>query len=105
MKNTRLLWITALSCLLVLSCTSVFGQVTANASIQGVVTDKSQALVGGATVTATNNATGATRSTTTSATGEYRLDSLAAGFYTIKASAKCFGPTAIKNPEPLVCPP
>ncbi|HJX82987.1 MAG TPA: carboxypeptidase regulatory-like domain-containing protein, partial [Candidatus Angelobacter sp.] len=101
MKNTRLLWITALSCL-ILSCTGLFGQVTANTSIQGVVTDKSQAVVAGATVSVTNNATGATRSTTTNASGEYRLDSLAAGFYTIKISAKGFGGTEIKSLELLV---
>jgi len=102
MKNTRLLWITVFCSLLILSCTSLLGQVTTNASIQGVVTDKSQAVLGGATVTVINNATGAIRSTTTNASGEYRLDSLAPGFYTVKISAKGFGGSEVKNLELLV---
>jgi len=49
----------------------------------GTVTDQNGALVGGATVTARNNATGAERTTTTSSAGLFAFEALQPGSYTI----------------------
>jgi hypothetical protein len=77
-------------------------QVTASATVQGTVVDKSEAVVSGAEVTITNKATGATRTTKTNASGEYRFDLLPAGIYTIKANAPGFAAAQAKDVELLV---
>jgi len=91
-----------MSSLLLLSCINLFGQANSTATLQGTVTDKSQAVVSGADVTVTNKGTGATRSTKTNASGEYRLEALAAGIYNVKISAKGFSSAEAKDLELLV---
>lgn len=59
-------------------------------SIFGFVKDKSQAVVAGAKVTATNVETNLVKETTSSSDGEYRLLALPAGTYTVTASAAGF---------------
>ena len=59
-------------------------------SIFGFVRDKSQAVVAGAHVTATNVETNLTKETTSGPDGEYRLLALPAGSYTITGSATGF---------------
>lgn len=61
-----------------------------NASIQGTITDKTGAIVSGATVTVTNQATGVTQTTTSTATGFYSVRGLPPGSYTVRAEAKGF---------------
>ena len=85
-----------------ISCGVVFAQATASASLAGTVVDKNQAVIRGATVTATNKATGLTRTATTNDSGEYKIDLLPAGRYDIKASASGFGDTSSENVELLV---
>jgi len=80
----------------------MFGQATANASLQGTITDKSQAVISKAQVTITNKETGATRTTTTNDVGEYRFDSLSAGTYSLKATASGFSTAEASNLELLV---
>ena len=46
MNSKRWLLVALMSCLVLLGATSLFGQATANASLQGTVTDKSQAVIG-----------------------------------------------------------
>jgi hypothetical protein len=46
MNSKRWLSLAVISCLVLLSSTSLFGQATANASLQGTVMDKSQAVIG-----------------------------------------------------------
>ena len=58
--------------------------------ISGTVTDSSGAVVKGATVTATNNATGESRNATTSDAGFYRIVELPPGVYKVTASASGF---------------
>ncbi|MBZ5521530.1 MAG: TonB-dependent receptor [Acidobacteriia bacterium] len=87
---------------MLLSCINLFGQATATASLQGAVTDKSQAVIAGADVTVTNKATGAVRTTKTDATGEYRLEGLSAGVYDVKVSAKGFSSAQAKDLQVLV---
>jgi Carboxypeptidase regulatory-like domain/TonB dependent receptor len=103
MISKRWLCIAVMSCLVLLSSASLFGQATANASLQGTITDKSQAVIGNkAVVTLTNKETGAVRTTTTNDTGEYRFESVAAGIYSLKATAPGFSTAETKSIELLV---
>lgn len=63
-----------------------------NSSIQGIVTDASAAVVTGASVRATNLATGVSRETATSADGLYRALSLGPGTYRITVEKAGFRP-------------
>jgi outer membrane receptor protein involved in Fe transport len=83
------------------SATTLFAQATASGSIQGTVTDKSQAIVPGADVVITSKATGTTRSATSNDTGHFRFDLLSAGAYTVKVSKKGFS-SVLQNVELLV---
>ena len=102
MNSKRWLCLAVMSCLVLFSA-SMFGQATANASLQGTITDKSQAVIGNkAVVTLTNVETGATRTGNTNDSGEYRFDSLTAGMYSVKATAPGFSTAEAKNLELLV---
>ncbi len=81
---------------------TVFAQATASASLSGTVLDKNQAAIKGATVTATNKATGQTRTSTTNDSGEYKIDLLPAGRYDIKINASGFTDATSENVELLV---
>jgi hypothetical protein len=103
MNSKRWLCIAVMSCLVLLSSASLFGQATANASLQGTITDKTQAVIGNkAVVTLTNKETGAVRTINTNETGEYRFDSLSAGIYSLKATAPGFSTVETKSIELLV---
>ncbi|MFL6313423.1 MAG: TonB-dependent receptor domain-containing protein [Terriglobales bacterium] len=102
MNSKRWLCIAVMSCLVLLSSASLFGQATANASLQGTITDKSQAVISKAQVTLTNKQTGATKTTTTNDTGGYQFESLSAGMYSIKATAPGFSSAEAKDVELLV---
>jgi hypothetical protein len=65
--------------------------------LTGEVTDPSGGVIVGATVTATNLATGQERSVTTDASGTYKFSLLAAGNYTIKFSANGFKTSQVKS--------
>src|SRR6266705_2453982 len=88
--------------LIALTFGSASAQATASASLAGTVVDKNQAVIRGATVTATNKATGLTRTATTNDSGEYKIDLLPAGRYDVKASASGFGDAGSENVELLV---
>ncbi len=60
------------------------------ASIEGTVTDKSGAVVSGATVTATDQATNVTHSSVTDASGFYRINELPPGTYRVDVEASSF---------------
>src|SRR5262249_10905679 len=95
--------IAVMGCLVLLSSMSVFGQVTASASLQGTVVDKTQAVIGGkAEVTVTNKETGASRTTKTNDAGEYRFELLPAGTYTVKVTASGFSSAEAKGVEILI---
>ena len=69
------------------------------ASLQGTVTDKSGAVVPGANVTITDQATQVTRNTVTSDSGFYRIPALPPGHYTVLVEAKSFGKATTKDVE------
>lgn len=101
--NSKRWFLAILCCLGLLSSSSLLGQVTASASLQGTIIDKTQAVIGNkAEVTITNKETGATRSTKTNDAGEYRFESLPAGIYTVKVTAPGFTSAETKDLEVLV---
>ena len=103
MNRKRWLFVALTSCLVLLGAISLFGQVTANSSLQGTITDKTQAVIGGkADVTLTSKQTGATRTTKTNDAGEYHFDALSAGIYSIKVSAPGFSSAEVRDLEILV---
>jgi hypothetical protein len=69
------------------------------ASIEGTVTDKSGAVVSGATVTVTNQATGVTRNTVTGDSGFYRITGLPPGRYKVDVEAASFKKTSKSDVE------
>ena len=60
------------------------------AELVGTIMDPSGAVVPGATVTATNEATGAVREVQSNVEGSYRVAPLPAGSYTIEVAADAF---------------
>lgn len=103
MNSKRWLCVAVMSCLVLLSTATLFGQATASASLQGTITDKSQAVIGNkAEVTLTNKQTGAIRTTNTNDAGEYRFESLSAGMYSVKTTAPGFSTAETKELELLV---
>jgi Carboxypeptidase regulatory-like domain len=63
---------------------------TSKGSIGGTVTDPSDAVITGATVTARNDETGEARSTTSGGNGQYRIDAVELGSYSVDFTAKGF---------------
>jgi hypothetical protein len=103
MNSKRWLCIAVMSCLALLSSSSLFAQVTATASLQGTITDKSQAVIGNkAEITITSKETGAVRTMKTNDAGEYKFEALSAGIYSIKVTAPGFSITEAKNVELLI---
>ena len=88
--------------LVVVMSNSASAQVTASGALSGTISDKNGGVIKGATVTATNKATGQARSATTDDEGRYKIDLLPAGQYDIRTSASGFGDATSENVELLV---
>ena len=78
-----------------LSSPLVFGQATG--SFAGTVTDKAAAVIAGATVKITSQATGLTREARTDDSGHYLIPLLPVAFYTIRVEASGFGAAEQKD--------
>ena len=87
--------------IVLLSAVHVFGQATASGTIEGTVTDNSQAVVVGAQAVAVNKGTGASRSATTDGTGSYRFELLPAGSYVVTVTKSGFA-KQVQNVELVV---
>src|SRR5262249_21734474 len=92
----------ALISVLMLCCVNVWGQVTASASLQGTVEDKTNAVIKNADITLTNKDTGASRSTKTNDSGEYRFELVGAGTYNLKVNGRGLVPGEAKEVVVLV---
>src|SRR5579862_9620685 len=75
---------------LFISVSSALAQSASTGALEGTVTDPSGGVISGATVTATNLATGQSRSATTDGNGSYRFSLLPPGNYDVKFSASGF---------------
>ncbi len=90
LKRPRLVYLY----LLILGAGSAFGQ---TATVNGVVTDSSHAIIGGASITINNIETGLRRETKTNDTGNYTFTLLPVGHYRVEATMSGFG--AQTHPE------
>lgn len=81
-------------CCLILS-PAVFAQ-SERATVSGTVSDASGAVIPGARVTVTNNATNVTSVSTTTESGDYTVPSLPVGQYTVRVEKEGFKP-AVRN--------
>jgi hypothetical protein len=100
MKNPRF-WFAFILCLsfTTISLLPAGAQSTvATGSIQGTVTDPNGAVVPGAAVTITNQATGQTSKLTSSASGTYASGALIPGTYTVRIEAKGFQTQVLNVP-------
>jgi len=82
-------WSSLLLVLVLFSAAALLAQ-TATSRISGTVTDTSGAVIPGATVTATNEATGVSYTQVTTDSGLYAFASLPVGIYTIKVELQGF---------------
>lgn len=89
---SKRLWIASIFLLLAFafSSTNLFAQLTADASLVGVVKDSTGAVVAGASVKLESAGTGATRETSTNGAGEYRFELVPAGTYKVTISMAGF---------------
>jgi outer membrane receptor protein involved in Fe transport len=81
----RLLLLSAIFCFLTSSALAQYG-----ASLEGTVSDKTGAVVSGATVSVTDQATGVSHTTVTSPAGFYRVPGLTPGRYRVDIEAASF---------------
>ena len=79
----------------VLSDTATTAQTLTSGDIAGTVQDSSGAVIPGATVTATNTATGAVKAVVTGSAGDYRISLLQPGPYKVDVTANGFRDTEI----------
>ncbi len=85
----RTLLTTSILCFMVLAANPLSAQIDTG-GITGTVTDSSGAIVPGATITLTNDATGVILSTKSTSTGTYSLTAIRPGTYTLRAEAAGF---------------
>jgi len=87
-----------LQTVVVILLAAVFGQAqTFRGAINGTVADPSGAVVAGAIVRATNNATGVALSTVTTTDGQFSFQDLPLGSYRITVTASGFQPVNVDN--------
>ena len=87
----------AFVCLMLLPCATLLAQVTADATLTGIVKDSSGAIIADAQVKLERVDTGAVRDTRTNGEGEYRFDLLAPGTYNVTISVSGFQTKLIKD--------
>ena len=85
-----------LACIAAL-CVTCFGQQAANATLTGTITDPHGAVVSGASIIATQRATGVKRETVSNDDGLYVLSNMAPGEYELRVEAKGFTTKASKT--------
>jgi hypothetical protein len=81
----------AIALLLFFLVSSVFAQ-TSKGSISGTITDAKGAFIVGTAITATNHNTGEVRRATTGGLGQYRIDAVEPGIYSVAITKKGFAP-------------
>ena len=92
--------VTLTSLLFLMWTLAAYAQVDySTATLKGTVTDPQNAVITGATVTATNTATGVAKKTTSAPDGTYRIPALPPGNYDIVVEAQGFTKTLSKGVE------
>jgi len=101
-KLCGLAFLSVLVLSLVLCSQSTFAQATASASLEGTITDQSQAVVVNSRITLTNKDTGAVRTTQSNSAGLYRFDLLPAGNYELKITLAGFKTITVASTQLIV---
>ncbi len=81
--------------LLLISVSAMWGQT--NATLRGLVTDQSGAVLPGASITARNQGTGVERSTLSDETGNYQVAALPVGVYQIEVRMQGMKPQNVSG--------
>src|ERR1700752_2102450 len=89
MKVTRIIAVSIMLFSGLFAAVAAYSQVT-GATLAGTVSDASGAVVGGATISVKNNATGVTRSVNFDSSGFYTVPNLIPGDYEVRVSAQGF---------------
>lgn len=76
---------------------SAFAQGIITGSLTGTVQDPSAAVIPGAEITATNNATGVVNTLRSNQAGDFNFSALPVGTYTVIISSSGFSPLTLKN--------
>ena len=91
-------WLGCLTVLFILMCAgTAMAQLSGKGAITGTVADKTGAVIPGAVITATNDATNITTTTTSTGAGDFNFSNLDAGIYSVTTTAKGFQKLAQKN--------
>ena len=91
-------WHLGLVAVLLLLCSGfAMGQVKTDGTIGGIVTDQTGAVVAGASITATDNATLVSMTTQSNGEGLYAFNNVQIGVYTLKVSANGFADLVVTN--------
>ncbi len=91
-------WLGCITSILLLMCAgTAMAQLSGKGEITGTVADKTGAVVPGATVAATNGATGITTKTETTGAGSYTFSNLDPGIYTVSTTAQGFAKQTQEN--------
>ena len=91
-------WLGCLTAIFILMCAgTAMAQLSGKGAITGTVADKTGAVIPGAVITATNDATNITTTTTSTGAGDYNFSNLDAGIYSVTTTAKGFQKLAQKN--------
>jgi len=95
MPSNKTLFVGYCCALLMLLSALSYGQATG--SFSGTVSDKAGAVISGANLKITSQATGLTREAKTDDSGHYLVPLLPVSFYTIHVDAQGFGPAEQKD--------
>src|SRR5215472_15063091 len=99
-RISKPLFVTFTVCAIVmLGCAGVpaWAQSTSSGTVQGTVTDQSNAVIGDATVTLTDTSTNGARTATSNAAGRYVFVDVTPGDYALEVSKKGFSATKAKT--------
>ncbi|HEV2987838.1 MAG TPA: carboxypeptidase regulatory-like domain-containing protein, partial [Candidatus Angelobacter sp.] len=100
MEGTKKLSTLCLAFVVLLAAVPAFAQVDySTATLKGIVTDPTGAVISGATVTVANPATGTTKTTKTNSEGSYQIPALPPGSYQLTIEASGFSREVVKNLE------
>jgi Carboxypeptidase regulatory-like domain/TonB dependent receptor len=95
--NIKFLTRVKFACVAVLLLAALSAHAQFSASLSGTVMDSTQAVIPGATVVLTNDATKATQTVVSSSAGTYQFNELPPGSYSIKVTFKGFQQSSVSN--------
>ncbi len=95
-SNSRIFQAVCLLWMLAITTTCLHAQITTG-TVTGTVTDSTGAVVSGAQIALTNDATGFVQNTISTSTGTYVFHAVPPGTYSLKVDARGFGPSVNRD--------